>query len=176
MTELGLFLSAFVSVFALGFQSLNVNGGHYRLAFLTSFAIGGGQLVLMRLIPDASVSEILVTLLGGPFGIHQLVRLKKPWRCALGLHAWERHTQISLGAGRAFPGWRCRRCLKFYVSYNVPPRRNPSASQTTLETCKEKFGRTDAPPRPWPRHPPNVNPPPRTARPMAPITPPPDRP
>ena len=29
MTELMLFLSTFVAVFALGFQSLNVNNGHY---------------------------------------------------------------------------------------------------------------------------------------------------
>lgn len=40
MTALALLASTFGLVFALGLQSLNVNGGHMRLAFLTSFAIG----------------------------------------------------------------------------------------------------------------------------------------
>jgi hypothetical protein len=133
MTELGLFLSAFVSVFALGFQSLNVNHGHYRLAFLTSFAIGGGQLVLMRYVPDASLSQIVATLLGGPFGIvasmhvhHHLVRLKKPWLCVAGLHAWERHTQISFGVRSVFHGWRCKRCFVLRQRSHVPPRPLPA--------------------------------------------------
>lgn len=42
MTELTLFASTFVLVFALGAQSLNVNNGHYIAAALTSFVIGGG--------------------------------------------------------------------------------------------------------------------------------------
>ncbi len=69
MTELLLFASAFVSVFALGFQSLNVNGGHYAAAFLTSFAIGLGHLALYRWMPDAGTTQIAAYLLGGPFGI-----------------------------------------------------------------------------------------------------------
>ena len=69
MTEAVLFASTFVSVFALGFQSLNVNGGHYRAAFLTSLLIGASTLWLYRLLPEASLTEVIAYLLGGPFGI-----------------------------------------------------------------------------------------------------------
>ena len=69
MTELTLFTSTFVLVFALGAQSLNVNNGHYYAAAFTSFVIGGGQMVLFKLAPNASWSEIAAFLLGGPFGI-----------------------------------------------------------------------------------------------------------
>jgi len=69
MTELTLFASTFVLVFALGAQSLNVNNGHYIAAAITSFVIGGGQMILYKLAPDASASEIAAFLLGGPFGI-----------------------------------------------------------------------------------------------------------
>jgi hypothetical protein len=69
MTELTLFASTFVLVFALGAQSLNVNNGHYIAAALTSFVIGAGQMVLFKLAPNASASEIAAFLLGGPFGI-----------------------------------------------------------------------------------------------------------
>lgn len=69
MTALALFASTFGLVFALGLQSLNVNGGHMRLAFLTSFAIGAANLVLYKLAPDASGIEIAAYLIGGPLGI-----------------------------------------------------------------------------------------------------------
>lgn len=69
MNELLLFASCFASVFALGFQSQNVNQGHYVAAFLTSFAIGGGHLALYKLMPEANLSEIVAYLMGGPFGI-----------------------------------------------------------------------------------------------------------
>lgn len=69
MTELALFVSTFVVVFALGFQSLNVNGGHYVLAFLTSFAISGSNLVLFKYAPGASFTQCVAFMGGGPFGI-----------------------------------------------------------------------------------------------------------
>lgn len=69
MTALVLFGSTFLSVFALGFQSLNVNGGHYRAAFLTSLLISASTLWLYRLLPQADVTEIAAYMLGGPFGI-----------------------------------------------------------------------------------------------------------
>ena len=69
MNELLLFASCFFSVFALGFQSQNVNQGHYMAAAITSFAIGGGHLALYRLMPSAGLSEIVAFLLGGPLGI-----------------------------------------------------------------------------------------------------------
>lgn len=69
MTEITIFASTFVLVFALGAQSLNVNNGHYLAAALTSFVIGAGQMVLFKLAPEAGASEIAAFLLGGPFGI-----------------------------------------------------------------------------------------------------------
>jgi hypothetical protein len=69
MTELILFASTFVLVFALGFQSQSVNGGHYKAAFFTSFAIGSMQMVLFKLAPNASAAEIAAFLAGGPLGI-----------------------------------------------------------------------------------------------------------
>ena len=69
MNELTLFVSTFVLVFALGAQSLNVNNGHYIAAAVTSFVIGSGQMVLFKLAPHASWSEITAFLMGGPFGI-----------------------------------------------------------------------------------------------------------
>lgn len=69
MTALALFASTFALVFALGLQSLNVNGGHRVAAFLTSFAIGGSNLVLYKLAPDAGGIEIAAYLIGGPLGI-----------------------------------------------------------------------------------------------------------
>lgn len=69
MNELWLFVSTFVLVFALGLQSLNVNGGHYLAAFLTSFLIGGANLVVLKLAPNATLPEIVAYLCGGPLGI-----------------------------------------------------------------------------------------------------------
>ena len=69
MTELILFSSAFVSVFALGFQSLNVNGGHYVAAVITSFAIGAGHIALYHYMPDATLAQMAAFMLGGPLGI-----------------------------------------------------------------------------------------------------------
>ena len=69
MIALTIFVSTFVLVFALGFQSLNVNGGHYRAAFLTSFGISISNLVLFKTLPQADVVQIAAYLLGGPFGI-----------------------------------------------------------------------------------------------------------
>ena len=64
-----LFSSTFVLVFALGAQSLNVNGGHYKAAVFTSLFIGGGQMVLFKLAPSAGWVEIAAFVAGGPFGI-----------------------------------------------------------------------------------------------------------
>lgn len=69
MTLLALFASTFCLVFFLGLQSLNVNSGRYVAAFLTSFGICIGQLVLYKLAPDASGTELAAYLCGGPVGI-----------------------------------------------------------------------------------------------------------
>lgn len=69
MTALSLLASTFALVFALGLQSQLVNNGHYAAAFVNSLAIGGCNLVLYKLAPEASGTEIAAYLLGGPFGI-----------------------------------------------------------------------------------------------------------
>lgn len=80
MNALLLFVSTFGLVFALGLQSLNVNGGHRWAAFFTSFGIGLGNLVVLKLAPDAGPLEIAAYMAGGPLGIvasmaaHQHIR------------------------------------------------------------------------------------------------------
>lgn len=69
MTELILFASTYILVFALGLQSLNVNNGHFILAALTSYVIGAGQMVLYKIAPDATWLQIFCYLNGGPLGI-----------------------------------------------------------------------------------------------------------
>lgn len=69
MTELALFVSTYALVFFLGLQSLNVNRGHYLAAFFTSFGIGLSNLVLFKLAPDASGTEMAAFVAGGPLGI-----------------------------------------------------------------------------------------------------------
>lgn len=79
MKELALFIAAFSTVFSLGFQQQNVIHGHYVAAFLTSFAIGGSQIVLWRFVPDASLSQIAATLSGSPFGIVASMVVHRRW-------------------------------------------------------------------------------------------------
>ena len=69
MNALLLFGSTLALVFFLGLQSLNVNGGRYLAAFITSFGIGAANLALFKLAPDASGLEIAAYLSGGPVGI-----------------------------------------------------------------------------------------------------------
>jgi hypothetical protein len=74
-----LFAATFGVVFALGLQSLNVNGGHKVLAFVTSFAIGISNLVLFKVLPGPTDAwQIAAYLLGGPFGIVASM-LAHPW-------------------------------------------------------------------------------------------------
>ena len=72
-----LFISTFALVFFLGLQSLNVNRGHYMAAFITSFGIGIGQLILYKLAPDANGLEIAAYLTGGPLGIITSMRFHR---------------------------------------------------------------------------------------------------
>lgn len=69
MTSIVIFASTFVAVFALGFQSLNVNQGHYRAAALTSFAIGGGNLMILKMVPDGDLAAMTAYLIAGPLAI-----------------------------------------------------------------------------------------------------------
>ena len=69
MLELALFASAFLTVFALGFQQQNVIHRHFGAAAITSFAIGASQIFLWRTLPGADAGQVVATLLGGPTGI-----------------------------------------------------------------------------------------------------------
>lgn len=70
MTALALFASTYMLVMALGLQSLNVTRGHYLGAFITSFMIGTGNLVLLKVVPgDTTLFDLIAYLTGGPFGI-----------------------------------------------------------------------------------------------------------
>ena len=71
MAYLILAAAAFVQVFALGFQSRNVNHGNYGWAAGTSFFIGLSQVaVLRRLVaPAAGVGEALVYASAGAVAI-----------------------------------------------------------------------------------------------------------
>lgn len=69
MNELWTFIATFGLVFALAFQSLNTNRGHYKAAFFTSFLIGSFQLYVLKAMPFAdSLSMHIAYLSGGPFG------------------------------------------------------------------------------------------------------------
>jgi hypothetical protein len=52
-----LFACTFVVVFALGLQSLNVNGGHHLAATLTSVAISASSIWLYKAMPGADGSR-----------------------------------------------------------------------------------------------------------------------
>lgn len=69
MNALYLFASTFIVVFALGAQSLLVNNGYYTGAFVNSLVIGSCNMVLLKLGPDASTSQQIAFIAGGPFGI-----------------------------------------------------------------------------------------------------------
>lgn len=80
MSALILFVAAFCIVFALGFQSLNVNRGHYIAAAVTSLAIGTANLVLLKLLPAQTTPlELAAYLGGGPLGIVASMWAHKRW-------------------------------------------------------------------------------------------------
>ena len=79
MTALILFASTFTLVFALGFQSLNVNRGHYIAASLTSFLIGASNIWLYRYLPDADIKQVAAYLFGGPIGIVCSMHAHRKW-------------------------------------------------------------------------------------------------
>ena len=74
-----IFSSTFVLVFALGFQSLNVNNGHYKAAFFTSFAIALSNLVLFKTVPQAGTLDIAAYLTAGPFAIVASMKAHDWW-------------------------------------------------------------------------------------------------
>jgi len=79
ITALLIFASTFTLVFALGFQSLNVNNGHYKAAFLTSFAIGIANLILFKTVPQADMLDVGAYLIAGPFAIIASMKAHDWW-------------------------------------------------------------------------------------------------
>ena len=69
MSALLCFASTFVAVFALGLQSLNVNGGYYWAAAFTSLLIGAGHIALYKFMPGADLGDVVGYLAGGVTGI-----------------------------------------------------------------------------------------------------------
>ena len=76
------FASTFLTVFALGLQSLNVNQGHYFAAALTSAAISIGHLWLYKVMPNPSWLDLGGYFVGGIVGITTSMwfhRVAKAW-------------------------------------------------------------------------------------------------
>lgn len=71
MMLLTLALISSAQVFALGFQSRNVNAGNYGWAAATSFVIGCSQAAVWRQItsPASGPAEVAVYALSGSIGI-----------------------------------------------------------------------------------------------------------
>lgn len=72
MTDLlGVFIAGFVGVFAMGFNSRNVNNGDYAYAAMTSLFIGLSQAYLWKQIasPDSSLIHALVYSVSGGLAI-----------------------------------------------------------------------------------------------------------
>lgn len=79
MSAILLLFSAFSLVFLLGLQSQFVNRGRSAPAFFISFAIGGSNLILFKLAPEASGVEMLAYMTGGPIGIVCAIRAFRWW-------------------------------------------------------------------------------------------------
>jgi hypothetical protein len=79
VTALGIFIATFVTVFCLGFQSLNVNRGHYKAAALTSFMIGSSHLVLYKALPDGDTVACIAYLIAGPLAITASMAAHERW-------------------------------------------------------------------------------------------------
>lgn len=102
--------SSFFSVFALGFQSLNVNQGRYVWASLTSIVICTGSIFILRGIPTANVLPLVAYYVGCNLGI-----LTGMWSHPR-LQAWT----TTLRERR-----RLRRAIKCRKDH--PPKPNPTA-------------------------------------------------
>ena len=74
-----LFISSYTVVVLLGFQSQIVRDKHVIAAFVTSLMVGTCQLVLFKLAPSASLSESIMFVLGGAFGIVSSIYLHNFW-------------------------------------------------------------------------------------------------
>ena len=76
---LKLFAATFASVFALGFQSQNVNQGHYFWAAVTSIVIGLSTSQLYKYMPEADLPGTIAYLAGGVAGILASMAAHRRW-------------------------------------------------------------------------------------------------
>jgi hypothetical protein len=67
--EIVLFLSQYILIFIIGFQSQSVRDNRYGAAMLGSVFIGLAQLFQWKVMPNATPSQMIVWLLAGPLGI-----------------------------------------------------------------------------------------------------------
>ncbi len=75
-----LFFAGYVSVFMYGFQSRNVNEGHYGLAAITSFLISGSQLLVWKeIFNDTSVFNAIIWAISGSLGITSSMYVHRRW-------------------------------------------------------------------------------------------------
>lgn len=80
MSLLLIFVAGFGSVFALGFQSRNVNHGNYGWAAATSFAIGIMQTALWgQLFSNLTWPATIAYSLSGACGITASMYVHKRW-------------------------------------------------------------------------------------------------
>ena len=81
MTLVILALVSFIQVFALGFQSRNVNHGNYGWACGTSFFIGLSQVAVWHRItgPNSGVAEALVYATSGAIAIICAMYVHQRW-------------------------------------------------------------------------------------------------
>ena len=88
LDNLILFVSQFLLVFLLGFQSLNIVRGYYVLAFLTSLFLGVASWFTINIVANASMFDVLsitfiAYIFAGPIAIisamrtHELIRKYK---------------------------------------------------------------------------------------------------
>lgn len=68
MTELALFAGSFSIVCALGFQQQNILRRRHLMAMLNATLIGTLNLLMLKLAPQASPSEMLAFVAGEPLG------------------------------------------------------------------------------------------------------------
>ncbi len=79
MSALILFLSSYVIVFLLGFQSLVVRDKHWLFAFFISLGIGICQVASMKIVPNATLIESAFFVLGGACGISSSIFAHTAW-------------------------------------------------------------------------------------------------
>lgn len=69
MNSILLFFCIVLVAFLQGFQNKNITGNHYLLAAITSMLLGGAGVLLFKVMPSASGSEIAAYIAAGPVGV-----------------------------------------------------------------------------------------------------------